>query len=113
MPPASTVRWWYIDDVNGFAAQYARARDAGLDEMADELLDLADKCREGVKRTVKGDGTVEEVTGDMVDRARLQVDARKWYLSKLAPKRYGDKLDLNHSGTVNLAGLLGSLDGDK
>lgn len=39
----------------------------------------------------------EVSTGDMVDRSRLQVDARKWYLSKLAPKRYGEKLILEQS----------------
>jgi hypothetical protein len=34
----------------------------------------------------------EVITGDMIERARLQVDTRKWYTSKLAPKRYGDRL---------------------
>ena len=32
------------------------------------------------------------VTGDMVERARLQVDTRKWLLGKLYPHVYGDKL---------------------
>lgn len=34
------------------------------------------------------------VSGDMVERSRLQIDARKWLASKLAPKKYGDKLEL-------------------
>jgi hypothetical protein len=63
--------------------------------MADEMIRLADVCREGVKtrRKVLADGTVEveTITADMVERAKLQLDARKWYLSKLAPKRYGDQ----------------------
>jgi hypothetical protein len=29
-----------------------------------------------------------------VQRARLQVDTRKWLLSKLAPKKYGERLEL-------------------
>jgi hypothetical protein len=33
-----------------------------------------------------------------VQRARLKVDTRKWLLSKLQPKKYGDKLDMNVAG---------------
>lgn len=29
-----------------------------------------------------------------VQKQRLQVDTRKWLLSKLAPQKYGDKLEL-------------------
>lgn len=28
----------------------------------------------------------------MVDRARLQIDARKWLAGKMSPKKYGDKV---------------------
>ena len=33
----------------------------------------------------------------MVNHRRLRVDSRKWYVSKLAPKRYGDRIDLYDS----------------
>jgi len=114
MPPEATVRNWERADVHGFATRYARARDVGLEHMADEMIRLADVCREGVRTKrverpgplVPGppleDGSpgpmvpsvvveVETVTADMIERAKLQLDARKWYLSKLAPKRYGDQ----------------------
>ena len=55
------------------------------------MLDLSDQCRPGVKTTTKGDGTVETVEGDMVDRSKLMIDTRKWLLSKLLPKKYGDR----------------------
>jgi hypothetical protein len=126
-PRDATVRQWALADRNGFYSEYARARNLGLDAMADETVELADKERVGekVKRTstkvrccsecdrdVKWQGgwihaetrdpicegakaevvyETETVTGDMVERSRLQVDTRKWYLSKLAPKRYGEK----------------------
>ena len=85
MPPPSTVRWWVVDDVNGFAAQYARARDVGLDVMAEEILDISDNRTDGPED---------------VSHRRLQVDSRKWFLSKLAPKRYGDRTaaDVNVTG---------------
>lgn len=33
-----------------------------------------------------------------VQRARLQVETRKWLMSKLAPKKYGERLDVTSSG---------------
>lgn len=93
MPPESTVRTWVLDDVDGFAAHYARARDMGLDAMADELMEIADTTELGEKTVTKASG-IERTEGDMIEHRRLKVEARKWYLSKLAPKRYGDKLEL-------------------
>lgn len=72
-PSESTVRGWVVDDREGFSAKYTRARDIGLDVVADQVFDIADHGTDAV-------------------RDRLRFDARRWYLSKLAPKRYGDKL---------------------
>jgi hypothetical protein len=77
MPPESTVRTWAIDDREGFAAQYARAREAQMDALAEELIDIADDVGK---------------TDEDVQRSRLRVDTRKWLMSKIAPKRYGDKI---------------------
>lgn len=96
MPPESTVRLWALDDVDGFAARYARARDLGLDAMAEQCIEIADEA-ETVQK-VGPDGETMEVAFDStaVARNRLRVDSRKWLLSKMAPKRYGDKLQ--HTG---------------
>lgn len=79
IPPATTVRWWVVNDREGFSARYAQARDVGLDHIADEVMDIAD-----------------HTTGDVI-RDRLRFDARRWYLSKLAPKRYGERQAIEHS----------------
>lgn len=93
MPNVATViRWLANPEYAEFCAQYARAREAQADILADEIIDLADICRQGSKTTKKANGDIETVTGDMVERSRLQIDARKWYASKLAPKKYSDKL---------------------
>lgn len=93
MPNVATViRWLANPEYAEFCAQYARAREAQADILADEILDIADVCRIGEKTTTKANGDVETVTGDMVERARLQIDARKWYTAKLAPKKYSEKL---------------------
>jgi hypothetical protein len=44
----------------------------------------------------KPDRVFEEkvITGDMIERAKLQVDTRKWLISKLKPETYGDRLEL-------------------
>jgi hypothetical protein len=39
------------------------------------------------------------VFGDMIERSRLQVDARKWLISKWAPRKYGDRIEL--AGSVD------------
>ena len=89
MPPESTVRRWAVEDTQGFASRYHRARDVGLDVMADELLEVADEA----EVTARHDGADVKLALDAtaVNRNRLRVDARKWYLSKLAPKKYGDR----------------------
>lgn len=96
MPGRTTVTKWIIEDKEGFANQYARAKDIGLDEMADEIFDIADDSRnDWIERQNAKTGEVYEVVNDeAISRARLRVDARKWYLSKLAPKRYGERLEL-------------------
>ena len=44
-------------------------------------------------------------TGDMVERSRLQIDARKWYAGKLAPKKYGDTHQVNVDMTAQISAV--------
>lgn len=97
MPARITVQDWVIKDREGFASQYAHARDLGLDELADITLETAATPVEAEKTKTSTMG-VEITTGDAVDRSRLHVDTLKWYLSKLAPKRYGEKASLELTG---------------
>lgn len=78
-PDESTVRQWVIDDREGFYPQYTRAREIGLDCRADALIEDAKQAKDAAL-------------------GRLAFDADRWYLSKLAPKRYGDKLQQEVSG---------------
>ncbi|MES3022756.1 MAG: terminase small subunit protein [Pseudomonadota bacterium] len=97
MPAESTVRAWALDNVQGFAAQYARARELGYSRLAEDILRIADTPKVGTKTKKTEDGT-ETTTGDMIEHRRLQVDTRKWMLSKMLPKIYGDKLSLEGGG---------------
>jgi hypothetical protein len=67
---------WREADPN-FASEYARARDEGMDRLAELAADEA--CAKHAPHDVQA--------------ARLALDARKWFASKVAPRRYGDKLE--------------------
>lgn len=97
MPDRSTVAKWATDDVEGFSSRYARARDIGLDVLAEEVLAIADTPVEGVRREESDDG-YKETREDMLGHRRLQFDARRWYLSKLAPKKYGERTAMELTG---------------
>ena len=75
--------------------RYARAKQAGLEVLADEIIEIADDGRNDL--WMDEDGKRIEAN-DVIARSRLRVDSRKWLLSKLAPKKYGDRLDTTHSG---------------
>lgn len=93
MPAESTVRGWALEDRDGFSAQYARAREIGYQAMADELMDIADDGRNDWMVRRGEDDAGWQANGEHIQRSRLRVDARKWMLSKVLPKIYGDKID--------------------
>lgn len=101
MPSEYSVRAWAIDDVDGFSTQYARARELQYEYHAERLIELADAERLSKRRVVRADGSVEETELDHVDRSRLQIDTRKWLLSKLLPKKYGDKTTVDVNAQVS------------
>lgn len=100
--PATVYRW--IDSRPDLCERYARAKEAQLQILADELIELADRDRVCQKRTIKADGTEEIVILDQVERTKLQIDTRKWLLAKLNPKKYGDRLE--HTGEIGIKTIL-------
>jgi hypothetical protein len=96
MPPESTVRRWALDDVQGFMAHYARAKEIQAHVIAEELLEIADDGRnDWMERQTDGGGAGWQINGEHVQRSRLRSDNRKWLLSKMLPKVYGERLDIN------------------
>lgn len=93
---ASTVRRWVLNDINGFSAHYALARDLCLESWADEVVEISDDgSNDWMTRESKdGEGTAYSVNGEHVSRSKLRSDNRKWLLSKLKPDRYGDKVQV-------------------
>lgn len=90
MPHKSTVLRW-LEVQPDFATKYARARELQGDIMDERILTVADAC------------TPETAAAD-----RVKIDAYKWRAAKLAPKRYGDKTSVEHSGGITLEQLVNS-----
>ena len=86
---ASTVLDWCKQNAE-FAEQYARAREIGYMLLADEILEISDDSSGDVVQTESG----PRADSEFIARSRLRVDSRKWMLSKMLPKVYGDKLEL-------------------
>jgi hypothetical protein len=82
---ATVFRWLAAQEE--FREQYARAREAQADTLADEIIDIAD-----------GKRSAYEGTEADVQRDKLSVDARKWVAAKLKARVYGDKIDLTSGG---------------
>lgn len=98
MPTVRTIMNWLADDSKPeFMQQYLRAREAQADKMAEDILAIAD---EQSLTTETDEAGVVEVKFDAVavQRNRLRVDARKWLASKMAPKKYGDKVQAELTG---------------
>lgn len=97
LPKKSTVYKW-LKNVPEFAEMFARAKEAQMDLMAEELLEIADDGSNDLMTIVKGDESYEVENKEVTNRSRLRVDTRKWIMSKLAPRKYGDKLDITSGG---------------
>lgn len=85
---------WMLDH-SELRELYARAKDSQLKILSDEILEISDSTQPGEIRTIKPDGEEVKIS-DMIEHRKLRIDTRKWLLSKLDPKKYGDKTI--HSG---------------
>lgn len=100
MPAATTILSWGNNPDHPFSEQYARSREIGLLLKAEEIVDISDDgSNDWMEREAK-DGTKLgwQVNGEAVARSRLRIDTRKWMLSKMLPKLYGEKTTFEHTG---------------
>lgn len=91
MPNASSVFKW-IGENDEFSKKYAYACQERSEAMLEEILDISDDGIDVIKQGA------EKKSGALAQIVRLKVDTRKWYMSKMKPKKYGDKLDLTSGG---------------
>tara|TARA_R110000851_G_C12631991_1_gene517940 strand:- start:18 stop:452 length:435 start_codon:yes stop_codon:yes gene_type:complete len=107
MPSSETFYKWMDADKNK-SKQYARACEDRHDILFDEIIEIADENDADVS-IVGGEARID---GNTVQRSRLKIDARKWALSKMNPKKYGDKIEATIEGgdkPVNIVNLGGGV----
>lgn len=72
------------------ANKYARACNTRAEVIFDEILEISEHTEE--------DHTA--FTGiNVIQRDKLRIDARKWVLAKMMPKKYGDKAEIDHKSS--------------
>lgn len=94
-PDKSTIFRWLADPkYKEFQDQYACAKRAQAEFLAEEMIEIADDSSNDTMTIRKGNIEIEVENKEWVNRSRLKVDTRKWIASKLFPKKYGDKTDI-------------------
>lgn len=117
MPAYRTVLYWFIkgdedgapDALRRFLQNYVRAREAQQDALMDELIDIADDSRNDWISRLNEHGKVEWVENpEAIARSKLRVDTRIRAAERMAPKKYGAKVDVNHGVQPDspLAGIM-------
>lgn len=94
MPCLSTV-WKWLRENEEFSHQYDRSIQERAEAHTEDMLEIAD------------DSTID------VQRAKLMVDTRKWHSARMKPKKYGDKIQTEHSGNIGIYESLSNEELDK
>lgn len=105
MPERSSIVMWLAED-DVFSTQYARAWQASADVDIEDMYEIVDNTSTDYEVDVDPDtGEVLglKVNKEAILRSRLRWDHRRWIASKKAPKKYGDKLDIDFKGTSKVS----------
>lgn len=85
--PSEDAFYRWRNESEDLKERYARAKSDQSELLVDEMLEIADdKEREPNCR-------------------RVSIDTRKWIASKLKPKKFGDKLELDHKGGIKIVAV--------
>lgn len=97
--------WVAKDEV--LREQYQAAMVMRADVHHEEMLDIAaDTSKDFIDLVDDETGECKKVANpNAIKRAQLEIDVRKWSLARMNPKKYGDKVDLNHGGRVKVISL--------
>ena len=93
---AAFYRWIAATESKLLREKYARACEDRAESIFEGMLAIADEATNDFMEAEHG--LIPNT--EHIQRSRLRIDTRKWMLSKMAPKKYGDKLELD--GNLNL-----------
>lgn len=97
MPSSRTFFKW-LDEDKDKVKRYARATEIRAENIFEDMLEIADDGTNDYMTITKGDLEYNVEDKEVTNRSRLRIDVRKWMLSKMQPKKYGDKLDVTSDG---------------
>ena len=104
MPPLQAMLRWMDPGaatfVPSFRERYMRAKEVAADVLADECIKIADDAALDTRTRLNRKTGKEYAQTDLdhIQRSRLMVDTRKWVASKLAPQKYGERLQTELTG---------------
>ena len=98
-PTIGTFLKWCSDDEK-LSQQYARAMQIRAECVFEEMEEIADDAQNDYMDKINADGSVGDRVLDTehVQRSKLRIDTRKWILSRMNPKKYGDKQEITAVG---------------
>lgn len=91
MPDKSSVFTWFRLHPE-FLDQYTRAKEESSEAMYEELADLGEEAID-LSQAVD-----PKASNAVVSAVKLKADNLKWMMSKMKPKKYGDKIDHTTNG---------------
>ncbi len=98
IPCKSTILGWIGDDVSGFSALHAHAREMSTYAIAEQVVEIADDGTHDYVERHRRDGSAETtLDAEHVQRSKLRVDTRKWLMERYNPKVFGARTALEHS----------------
>ncbi|HKN45651.1 MAG TPA: hypothetical protein VJW23_17195 [Propionibacteriaceae bacterium] len=94
MPAVSTFWLWMFENQE-FSDKLALARQAGIEALLDEVIDITDNVSND---TVTDDNGNDRANTEWISRSRLRAEYRVKLAQMMKPKTYGPKLDLTSDG---------------
>lgn len=88
LPSRRVFNEWLLNDEK-LRTQYASACEARQDKIFEDILKIADDASQDV---IKNDNGGESINQEFAARSRIKIDARKWMLGKMNPKKYGERI---------------------
>jgi hypothetical protein len=80
-----------------FKTRIAHARELGEEAIAQECMEIADNATNDWMETVSPDGGEGyRLNGEHIQRSKLRIETRLKLLAKWNPRKWGEKVDLNH-----------------
>ncbi len=89
-PCPDTIFRWRKEMLN-FSDLYARAKQMQVEVFVDEIIEIADDSSKDYTVNDQGKTVVDH---EHIQRSRVRIDTRKWIAGKLAPRIYGDKIEI-------------------